>query len=105
MALTPYVKIRTNDEDLATVQERVDDTFRPILNKDLLDGRLIKSVSLVSGSTNNVEHGLSRAVNGYIVVKKSATATIWDDELTNTTPISFLQLRTSANVIVDLWVF
>lgn len=103
--LNPFQKISTATPLVDQVVEKIQVSFDSIFNKEILDGRLIADIALASGSTNHVEHGLQRAVVGYIVVKKSANSTIWDSESSNTRRSLFLDLNCSSAVTVTLWVF
>lgn len=103
--LVPFSSVLLKDEDAATLQDNVGLSLNPILTKEILDGRLISDIPLVNGITNHISHGLSRAVNGYIVVKKNANSNIWDLESANNMKESFLDLTCSAVCTVTLWVF
>lgn len=76
------------------------------LSTDILDGRLVEGVSLLSASSPNVvPHKLGRELRGYVVVLKSADARIWDEQAANTRPSSELHLRTSADCTATIWCF
>lgn len=104
-ALTIFSKIGFTDDQLARLESNIENTFAPIITKEILNGRLIKNIALTAGLTNKVEHGLQREVLGYIIVKKGANAVIWDGEASNTMKSSFLNILCSANVTVSFWVF
>jgi hypothetical protein len=70
-----------------------------------LDGRLISSVSLASATATPVSHGLGRDIVGYFLLSKSANANVWDNLTTATDKLKFLNLSTSADCTVSLWVF
>ena len=103
--LTSFSKIGFSDEQLGRLESNIELAFAPIFTKEVLDGRLIKDIPLITGVTNKVEHGLQRDVLGYIVVKKGVNTVGWDGEATNTMKSSFLNLLCGANVTVSLWVF
>lgn len=104
-SLNPIEKIKTTDSDLSAVQDNIVRSLSSLLVKEILDGQILKNISLASGSINKVSHLLSRPVTGYIVIKKNANATIWDSESSNAQKDLFLTLNTSANCTVSLWVF
>jgi hypothetical protein len=104
-ALTNFSKIGFTDSELSRLESNIENAFAPIFTKEILNGRLINDVALITGITNKVEHGLQRDVLGYIVVKRGANAVVWDGEAINTMRSSFLNLLCSANVTVSLWVF
>ena len=83
---------------LAEITEVLADLYdQPILN-----GHLIEDIEITSGTPYTLNHGLDSVIQGYIVVKRNANATVWDsDDATRQT----ITLNSSANVTVDLWVF
>lgn len=104
MSIKKLKTINTKDE-LARVQDNVATTLNAITAKPVLDGVLLKSVALINGVTNVVDHSLGRSPLGWIVVRKRATADIWDVQDANLNPSRNLNLVCSADVIIDLWVF
>lgn len=78
--------------------------LNPLLANPLAQGQLLKSVSLVSGS-NSINHKLGRKLQGWIIVRLRASATVYDTQDANQSPAVTLQLTASAPVTVDLWVF
>lgn len=79
-------------------------SLNPVIANPLMSGRLIKSVVLATG-VNTINHGLQRALRGYLVVLKSANVTIYDSQLTNQTPDLTLILNASGAATVSLYVF
>ena len=73
--------------------------------KDLSDGVLIKDVTLVSTSFTEVSHKLGRKPAGYIVVRKSAAQTVFEDAGDYNNRQLFLRLKSSGAVTVNLWIF
>lgn len=75
-----------------------------------LDGiRLIENVSLVSGQTKRIVHGLKRKLRGYLVVKSSAGAAMgymYDEQLLRADTDIYLYLRTEGySPTISLLVF
>ena len=68
-----------------------------------LDGVLLKKQT-INGVTY-VKHGLGRAPQGYIVVRRRADVTVFDDQDGNNNPDKTLKLNTAGAVVADLWVF
>ena len=85
-------------------QENTASVITPFLRSRILDGVLLKNISLNSGS-NLVEHKLGRKIEGWIVVRQRADARVWDDQDNNVNVSTTLKLQTSAAVEVDLWIF
>ena len=97
-------KVATDDKDLQAFQDKMETFVVPFVNCAIIDGVLHNDLQLQSGSVYSLEHRLGRALRGWIVVKKSATADVWDSQATN--PIkSTLLLNCSANVTISVWVF
>lgn len=96
-------KVSTKVADLNKVQENVEAALTPIIACPLVNGLVLKNVELVSGQDNIVAHKLQRRPQGWFVVSPKQSATVW--ELTSALPASNLNLRCSANVTLDLWVF
>lgn len=100
-------KVRTfnlKNQDLSRMQDNLSFAIDTINKVDLLDGILLESVVLTSGS-NTVNHTLGRNLKGWYPVRVRAQAYFWDTQDSNTTPQLTLILHTTANVTVDLWVF
>lgn len=97
--------INADDDQLERIQSHIEEVFESIADIEVTDGRLIKSISLISGQANEVSHGLGRSVEGWQVVRQRADARIWDNQDSNKKKNLTLDLRCSANVTVDLWVF
>jgi len=97
-----FKKVSGVEDDVAKLQERLQEFFVPLVSNPMLDGNLLQNVALTT-SEKKVEHGLGRAPIGWIVVKQSANAVIWqpNSDLSGV----FLNLQASAAVTVSLWVF
>ena len=100
-----FKKIEIEDEVLSRMQDNVEQAISQLPTTDVIQGRLVKNVALLSASTVKVSHKLGRPVIGWIVVRQRASAIIWDSQDSNANPSLTLDLNCSANVIVDLWVF
>lgn len=97
-------KIGAKDEELNQVQGNLDEWSKQ-LELPILDGQLIEDVSLTFGSTTAVNHGLSRAIRGWFVVKTNNSVDVWAEDANQTLPIRQLVLSTSADATITLWVF
>jgi hypothetical protein len=100
MSISPYRKALVNDPEVRKVQDSIEPTIRDIVGKSILDGLLLEDISLSSGS-NIISHRLGRVPRGWIVVRKSSTATIYDNSIDE----YYLNLTASAVCRVSLWVF
>lgn len=105
MAISPLRKVRSDDDTIRQLQGAVDLVFQELLKKQIIEGNFLENIALNTGVDNLVSHKLGRPVQGYIVVKRDADANIWDTEAQNTMKTSFVNLRSSADCTISLWVF
>lgn len=96
-------KVGIADQNVAKFQENVVEVLQPVLLCPLLDGVLLKSVTVATTPTL-VEHKLGREFRGFVITNKNANANVWQ---TGTNPSSrrFISLQSSTAIQVDLWVF
>ena len=96
-----------NHDDLNTsfIQDNAKKAIDQLQGKDIIDGLLLKNISLVSGTDKIIQHGLGRQWLGWIPVRKSATCDIFESSTINSALQSTIILRASANVTISLWVF
>lgn len=102
--LKPFRRTQASDPQVRLLQDATEASLKTILDKQIVDGRLIEGVTLVSGD-NDIEHKLSRDLRGYLVVRQSASASIYDKQSLVLQPNRFLRLNASTNLTVSLWVF
>lgn len=90
----------SDDDIINKVQDNVNTVIRPIIDSAIIDGVLLNNISLKNGATV-VDYKLGRKLQGYIVVRKTANANIWDGALTTKT----ITLHSDAACVVSLWCF
>ena len=88
-----------------SAQDHVESVINPVLNSAIIDGVIVEDVDLVSGSFTSVEHKLGRKPRGYLVIRKSAAQTVYEDVGDYDNRKLFIKLRASGTVTVNLWVF
>ena len=99
-----YYKVGVESfEDVELMQDSLERTLQPILTSDIIDGTILKNVFLATGAVNIIAHKLNRPLLGWIIISKSAVADIYQSETNK--PNLFLNLNTTADVTVSLWVF
>lgn len=103
--LSRWISENIKDTALARTLARARLMFEEIQSKQIIDGIILPSVTLTTGVLNSIPHKLARKAVGYIIINRSADCRIWDDQITNSQKDVYLKLRTSANVVVDIWVF
>ena len=94
--------------DSRAVQTSLDvlvDNSNALAGGVLSRARLIKDVTVTSGQTTEVKHGLAREIQGYIVVLSSVSSVINDLQSTNTRKTTELWLQTTVTTTVNLLVF
>ncbi len=95
---------QTPDRILSQLQTQWNAQISPVIEQPLVRGHLINNITLISG-TNVIDHRLSRKLQGYIVVLKSANVTIYDNQSTNPMPDKTLILVASGPATISAWVF
>lgn len=86
-------------------QDHIESVINPVLNSAIIDGVILEDIDLVSGSFTDVEHKLGRKPRGYLVIRKSAAETVYEDAGDYDNRKLFIKLRASGSVTVNLWVF
>ena len=98
--LKRFVPIESKEFETQRLNDNIRDFADQLKSNPLLDGRLIEGV-VVTTSGIDVEHKLSRDIQGWIVTDKNADARVWSTGSSN----RFLSLDSSATVTIDIWVF
>lgn len=94
----------TGDKGIDLMQTSWASDLNPLLKNAVLQGILLKNVSLTAGA-NSVNHKLGRKLQGWMLTRVRAAATIYDTQDANSMPELTLTLNSSANVVVDIYVF
>lgn len=105
MALKAFRAVRTRNDDVQELQSALQPFVQDVRSRQVVDGRIVSGIVLVTGQPNIVVHKLDREPVGYMVIRASAAANVYDAQASNITPAQTLDLRTSANVTVSIWVF
>lgn len=103
MSLGKFKQIKSDDYELMRVQDNVNSALIPIQNSQIIDGQVLKSISLKTGQPNIINHRLNRDIVGYIVIRKNADANVWD--ASSLTPSLTILFYTDLDCQVDLYVF
>ena len=104
MSLKALKTIQPKEYELDTVQRNVKEFAGQLEKNVVLDGILLENISLLSASSNTVNHKLGRKIKGWIVTKIQANANVWENS-TQPLPSSTLILDVSADCTVSLYVF
>lgn len=103
MIKLPYQQ--TDNRQLNQFQQSLQKQLQPIINTPQAKTIILNSITLKSGSINNINHTLNRPLVGWYLVRLRGQAIVWDSQDSNTTPDQTLALNTSANVVADIAVF
>ena len=86
-------------------QDHIEEVITPVLNAVIIDGVVVEDIDLVMGSFTSVEHKLGRKPRGYLVIRRSAAQTVYEEAGDYENRKLFLKLRASGTVTVNLWIF
>lgn len=75
-----------------------------LLRNPSLQSRIIKNIPLAA-STNSINHGLGRPLQGWRQIGLNGASSIYDEQASNQTPELTLILVSSAAVTISLEVF
>lgn len=103
MSIGKFKQIKSDDYELMRVQDNVNAALIPIQTAQIIDGQVLKNISLITGQPNIINHKLNRNLVGYIVIRKDTNADVWDSS--SSTPALTILLYTDVNCKVDLYVF
>lgn len=98
----------TNDYQLSKVQDAAADAFDklptsfPILSSNIVK---VASTSIKANTDFSVQHGLARAPNGWIVVRKDAKADVWESGSSNPRPNEQFIYQASAPANLTFYFF
>lgn len=107
-------RLQTNFDDptlnrvISQIQDSVGTEFVGVNNSPFVGGKLISSVSLVTGQDNFVQHLLGYVPNVVLTLAPNVDVRVWNPTSTSLGGASanreVLNLRSSANCVVSVWV-
>lgn len=97
-------RVQTEDRNVNQLQSNIAKALNPVLSNPISSGSILTGISLKAGA-NTVSHKLNRILQGWVLVRQRQVATIYDTQDTNNNPSLTLTLVSSADVVVDLYVF
>lgn len=97
-----FYKIPTGDKTIDRIQDGVSTALTSLTNSQITQGRLIPDVQLETTGTE-IAHGLGRPYSGYIIVRSSVAAGVYDD--VSADDALFIRLIPDVAVRVSIWVF
>jgi len=96
-----FKKVRSDDRIINQVQDNIEQAINPIINSEIINGLIIKDIEVLTGTVLTISHRLGRTPNGFAIVKRNANSTVWNGIIDKKT----IELNSSANVTITLWVF
>jgi len=97
-------RVQTDSRELNQFQSQVISSVNPVLQNPIVNGTLLSGIVVASGS-NTINHGLGRALIGWIIVRNNASVTFYDTQVSNTSPDRTLLLTASGAATISLYVF
>lgn len=97
-------KVQTPNRQVNQLQDNIRTSLAPILQNPVVMGQVLQSVPLTTGA-NSVNTLLNRTLQGWFIVRQRAAASVYDTQDSNATPQTTLNLVSSADVVIDLYVF
>ena len=95
---------KSDDLSFSLLQTKWATLINPVIDNPLVNGQILPSVSLVTGA-NVINHRLGRKLQGWFLTRVRGAVTIYDTQDSNTMPALTLDLNSSADVVVDIYVF
>jgi|SRR5271165_2395003 len=99
-----YQIINTPDRVINQIQQNTATILNPLSGNPLVSGQVLSDIQLLTGS-NTVNHKLGRNLLGWFIVRQRGPASVYDTQDSNEMQNLTLLLTSSANVLVDLYVF
>lgn len=97
-------RVQTDNREVNQLQSNIISALNPVLSNQMLNGRVITEVELSVGD-NTINHGLGQTLQGWSIVRKRASADIYDKQDSNPNPALTLILYSSVATKIDLYVF
>lgn len=103
-----FQTINTSDQDLQIIQSNISKVIQPLENGPMVNGVLLKNISLTTAVDNLIQHGLGRTPVIFFIGNLNANAVVWSPVSTSlngaSANTSVINLKCSANCIVSIWI-
>lgn len=100
-----FHRYQTGEPAIDRNLQQVEQNLNALSANPLNHGIIVKDVEIGTSATS-VNHGLSRNINGWIVIKKNAAADIYQATVaSNLLNNNILWLQSSATVTASLYIF
>lgn len=97
-------KVQTTNREVNQLQSNILSFLNTLGQNAINSGIILKEQSLKSGS-NNIPTKLERPLQGWFIIRQRSAASIYDNQDNNKDNTRTLILVSSADVVVDIFVF
>lgn len=91
--------------DVVESQKSIITSLNSLLIQSNLDGCLLQSLTLETGTENHVVHGLDREFIGWYIIDKSGAADVYRKTDSTADKSIYLPLVTNSRVIISIIIF
>jgi len=104
--MTTLAQFQDDNRSFQLMQNSWASALNPVINNPLNNCNVLSGIKLLAASNPNVvNHKLGRTLQGWFIVGQNASAIIYDAQSTNQSPNLTLNLKTSADVTINIAVF
>lgn len=82
--------------------EQLSNVITSLQGSPIIDGVLKEQITLTSGNSIAIPHLLRRRVRGWVIVRKNANVSIWEQKSPDN---NNLYLISDGDVVINLWIF
>lgn len=104
MVIHAITSLQHPDRIINQIQTNILSNLNQMIKDPMTNGVYLQEVALVTGD-NVISHTLGRDLQGWILIRVRSLAVVCDHQDINPNPSKTLILESSANVVVDLFVF
>lgn len=102
--LKAIAQVQTSDRNQNQLQSNIITQLTVLIKNPLMSGQILEDVQLLTGS-NTIDHKLNRDLIGWFLVRQRSAGNVFDTQDSNDTPNLNLLLTSSADILVDIYVF
>lgn len=99
--IPPFRRVRSENRDIRLLQDATDLVLSQVINKQILDGRIVAGIDFEAAGAQFIDHKLDRAPVGFIVIDKNADVNIWSTFKDNRQ----ITLQSNGAATVSIWIF
>ena len=104
--MIPYSSVNSDNPEVRILDQRLLAIFNSIIKNPLLNTpTIVKTIVLTSGVDTYVNHGLNRAVTGWVIIDKNGFGDVIQSTTTNSIPKSSIILKSNATITISVLFF